>query len=56
MTEREFVLVPRDALIEFMGEIVTSGGSNAHFGLVLSRIEDWIDGHDLSDLYFNVGP
>ncbi len=62
--DRDFMVVPKDALFEFMGEMAlppwtdsdgsTIGGS-IDCAPIAERIRAWFKAHDLSDIYLGLG-
>ena len=60
--DQDFLVLPRDTFLEFMGEVALPPyGPNGEYGrdpdcsVVASQITEFIDRHDLSDLYFGPG-
>lgn len=60
MPEPEFVVLPRDALFEFLGEMalppwIDERGKEIGGGIncapIAQRLIEWVDGHDLAPLY-----
>lgn len=65
-SDREFVVLPRDALFEFFGQVALPPGAchplDADCAPIASRIISWVEGHDLAGLdsatsegYYNRG-
>lgn len=51
--EREYVVLPRHALFELLGEVALGPGlgPDDDCALVASRLILWVDAHDLADVY-----
>ncbi len=64
VADRDFVVLPREPLFEMLGEMAlppwvdvdgTSIGGRIDCAPIAQRLTEWVDGHDLGDLYGATG-
>jgi hypothetical protein len=60
--DQDFLVLPRDSFLEFMGQVALPPygpdndlGGDLDCSVIAGQITDWLDRHDLSDLYFGPG-
>ena len=55
MSDRDFVVLPREALFEFFGAVALPPGAchtpDTDCAPIAQRIIEWVEFHDLSDVY-----